>query len=364
MRRNCRPAMVLIDATGRSFPLRGETVVGKGPDVDLLVHGNLAPRHARIRPVDGGWEVEAEGGTVYRNGAAVRRVPLHSGDRLVLGDVAIDVARAEEGIRRRGWIAAGVIFAVSMVALGLLVLLGGDGTAAGEVSTRLVLRAGESIRIEGGAGQAEILLPLADPASSLVELSLSAEGATRRLSLAVNGAPSLPIRVASERTVSLREGLVAGANRIVLAAEEEGGLPDLDLFLRVAPLPLCSPGACAAEARQELRRAERLLRERQVAPGNLFSAWQALRRARGLAIRAEEERLLAQVEARFAEAEEQLGERCGQLRLAAARHLAAEETAAALETAQRILAAFPTGDHACHASGLRLFELLGEGGGV
>jgi ABC-2 type transport system ATP-binding protein len=81
--------------SGQEFPLTGTTLIGRGPDADVVVGDTeVSTRHASLVLVDGGVSLEDHGST---NGTFVngRRVTgsqeLQAGDRIQLGSTVIEV---------------------------------------------------------------------------------------------------------------------------------------------------------------------------------------------------------------------------------------------------------------------------------
>jgi pSer/pThr/pTyr-binding forkhead associated (FHA) protein len=76
--------------TGKQFILYiNPTRIGSSPDCEIYLFKDptINPRHAAIRTVPGGFEIEdlqSAGGT-YVNGQAIRRQRLRSGDQLQIG---------------------------------------------------------------------------------------------------------------------------------------------------------------------------------------------------------------------------------------------------------------------------------------
>ncbi|MEW6280003.1 MAG: ATP-binding cassette domain-containing protein, partial [Candidatus Eremiobacterota bacterium] len=69
--------------------------LGSSPENELCLDG-LAPQHARLVRLDGGWWVELLSGSGRLNGVRLERVsPLATGDRLQLGAVTLELARLE-----------------------------------------------------------------------------------------------------------------------------------------------------------------------------------------------------------------------------------------------------------------------------
>ncbi|MGI8937287.1 MAG: BTAD domain-containing putative transcriptional regulator [Iamia sp.] len=80
---------------GTSRPITGLTVLGRGPDCDLvLTHGAVSRRHAEIRPTVAGLlltDLGSTNGTLV-NGVAVTRHVLQDGDELMVGDHTLSIA--------------------------------------------------------------------------------------------------------------------------------------------------------------------------------------------------------------------------------------------------------------------------------
>lgn len=80
------------DDVGRSFDFDGPVVLGRIKDVDFTLRSaSVSRRHARLEPVDGGWELVDLGssnGTSLR-GRRIERARLSDGDVLRLGDCEV-----------------------------------------------------------------------------------------------------------------------------------------------------------------------------------------------------------------------------------------------------------------------------------
>lgn len=100
-----RPRLIFVlggsapaGAVPREFTLREDmtTRIGSGEDADLQLDG-LAERHAEIRCEDDEYvlvDLGARGGSRV-DGQSVQRAPLHTGDRIELGDWTMSYLRDE-----------------------------------------------------------------------------------------------------------------------------------------------------------------------------------------------------------------------------------------------------------------------------
>jgi pSer/pThr/pTyr-binding forkhead associated (FHA) protein len=84
---------VLVDASGRSFPLRigAETKIGRATDNDIVLGDSSVSRHhAAVESASGGFRVRdlgSQNGTFVR-GERVNEAPLTNGDPVRVGDAS------------------------------------------------------------------------------------------------------------------------------------------------------------------------------------------------------------------------------------------------------------------------------------
>jgi pSer/pThr/pTyr-binding forkhead associated (FHA) protein/S1-C subfamily serine protease len=89
----------LVDQDGRRFEVTAELVVGRR-DADLILDDSqVSRRHAAVRPVEGGLEIEDLGSA---NGTSVNGTPIRGSQRLHNGDV-VQVGRVRFTARVRAW---------------------------------------------------------------------------------------------------------------------------------------------------------------------------------------------------------------------------------------------------------------------
>lgn len=353
-----KPLHLLVCGSGRRFVLWRPAVIGSGSEATLFASDpGVAARHAVVGRGAGGWLVAPEDGTVYVDGGRVGGpTPLRAGTRLAIGAVRMEVV-APSFPKWHLLVAAGLLLLAAVLAAGWFV----SRQAHAIELPRLRLEAnGPQVRWAGEGHEVELLLPLADPGRTLVDLRLDVK---RDVELAVNGGAVRSLGPGSHRRIELGEGLVAGTNRIRVAAR--GGLPLGPVVAHATslPVPACGAGACDDVLEQARARARRLLREERAAPGNLHDAWRWLRRARSLAAGAGAAAVRAEVEAELDRVEARLDERCAALEFAASRHLALDEVEAARAVVEELRAAFPEEDHACSAVAASLLQRIEGGGG-
>jgi hypothetical protein len=348
---------LLLDAAGARVTVRRRALLGSGPEADLLVAAaGVEPLHAELRPAGGAWVIAAREGAVLHNGEAVEQAVLAAGDRLDIGDARLTVSLGRElPLRPVLWLAV----LAAIVTCGVFVASLAEAEPP-RTASPIELEAGGPARTwEGASDTLHARLAMPDPRHIHVELHVDLAGHRGPVSVTLNGSP---VAKAGEAPIVLRDHLVAGENHLVLWASPATPLRRVGLRVSVLPLPRCDGGGCAAALQSSLARAERLERERRAGPANLFHAWSLLRKARGLAIASGDAPAQVSIEERLSRVDGALERRCAQLRFAAARSLALEDGAAARRTADEMLAAFPSDEHPCRASGEELVRLLDEGG--
>jgi hypothetical protein len=299
---------------------------------------------------------------VLVNGRRIERAALLAGDRLTIGSVVLEVGGEATGpvVGTRKRFAALLLLGIALVVT--TALLARPAASAAAIPELHPETNGDTLHWKGESSAIDLILVLADPARALVELELHVPERRTALALSVNGRGSLAVDVSSKRKIALREHLQAGSNRVTLSAGPGDTLADLAVRVATTPVPDCSVAPCAINLGTALARAERLARERNAAPANLFEAWRWLRRARGFAVGIGDDVSLAKVESQLREIGSALDERCAAMQFAAARHLALDDLLAARGVARGLLDAFPGDEHGCRASGEDLLRLLDEGG--